>query len=38
MKTIKTEKEYKVFTSYFNVMVVRVCDEFCVVRLLGKKK
>lgn len=38
MKTIKTEKEFKAFTSYYNVKVVKVDDDFCIVKLLGKKK
>lgn len=38
MRTIKTEKEFKALISYFNVNVVKVGDNFCIVKLLEKKK
>ena len=38
MKTIKTENEFKAFVSYFDVMIVKAGDGFCIVRLIGKKK
>lgn len=38
MKTIKNRKDYKALVSYFDVKIVSVCDNFCIVKLLGKKK
>lgn len=38
MKTIKTERDYKALTSYFDVKIIKVSDGFCIVKLLGKKK
>ncbi len=38
MKTIKTERDYKAFTSYFDVKIIKAGDGFCIVKLIGKKK
>ena len=38
MKTIKSVNEFKEFTFYFDVTIVKAGDGFCIVKLIGKKK